>query len=113
MENIEHEYTDEIVCPYCGYEFGYSYEYDDGYLEDCGLVECGECDKEFYAIRNISITYSTIKANYGTCKGCGTENIVLEDLTSSIGSYTSLCKICGRKELAKNLKKYFDELEGK
>ena len=111
MENIEHEYTDEIVCPYCGYEFNDSYEYGDDDTVDIGLVECQECEKEFYTTRNFIITYSTIKAKYGTCKGCGTENIVIENHTSTTGSYTDLCEKCGREERTKNLKKYFEELE--
>ena len=52
-------------------------------------------------------------AGYGTCKNCKTENVLIGNHTSPIGSYTGLCEKCGREEQAKNLKKYFEELEGK
>ena len=38
-EEIDHEYTDEIVCPYCGYEFSDSFEISSE-EEDLGLIEC-------------------------------------------------------------------------
>ena len=110
MENIKHEYTNEIVCPYCGYEFDDSCECGEGCEEDIGLVECDECEKEFYATRSFTITYSTAKAEYGTCEGCGTENILIESQTSSMGNYTGLCEKCGMKENSKYFKKYFDVL---
>lgn len=52
---IDHEYTREIVCPYCGCEFSDSWEYGDG--EDIGEVECECCEKEFFVSRVIDITY--------------------------------------------------------
>lgn len=39
---IDHEQTQEIVCPYCGYVFTDSYEYDDE-----GTAECENCDRRF------------------------------------------------------------------
>lgn len=30
-KEIYHSHTDEIVCPYCGYEFRHSYELDGEY----------------------------------------------------------------------------------
>ena len=63
-EKIEHEYTDEIVCPYCGNEFSDSWELGDG--EDIGELECDECNKKFTAYRNLSKpTYSTEKLSKG------------------------------------------------
>ena len=58
----KHECSDEIICPYCGYEFNDSWEIDPG-EEDIGELDCGNCDKKFYASRNISIDYSTQKIN--------------------------------------------------
>jgi protein-arginine kinase activator protein McsA len=58
-EDIDHEYTKEIVCPHCGYEYGDSWEYGDG--EDIGELECDNCYKPFYAERIITIDYSTQK----------------------------------------------------
>lgn len=53
---IDHEYTREIVCPHCGYEFGDSWEADD-YGED----NCPECDGKFTFEREVDIHYSTTK----------------------------------------------------
>jgi transcription elongation factor Elf1 len=55
-----HEYTKEIVCPYCGYEFSDSYEILSK-EEDLGVIECEHCEKEFLASRFINIEYSTKK----------------------------------------------------
>ncbi len=52
---VEHEYTKEIVCPYCGEEVGDSWEFND----DCGEWECNECGKKFNWSRTITVEYST------------------------------------------------------
>ena len=52
---IECEFTREIVCPYCGYEFSDSWEIGDG--EDIGNIECRDCDAEFDCRRDIEVTY--------------------------------------------------------
>lgn len=52
---IEHEYTKNIVCPYCGYEEHDSWEFQG----ECGETECGECGKIFIWSRNVEIDYST------------------------------------------------------
>jgi DNA-directed RNA polymerase subunit RPC12/RpoP len=54
-KEIDHDYTDEIVCPYCGCEFSESYEFD----RDSGECECYECGKEFEYYRHIEVTYCT------------------------------------------------------
>lgn len=51
-------YTDEIVCPHCGYEFQDSYEAEPK-EEDIGEMECYECDQTFIAQRIITIKYVT------------------------------------------------------
>lgn len=58
--SIEHEYTAEIVCPYCGYVFSDSWEVDSG-EEDMGEIDCGRCEQAMIAYRNVSVTYSTRK----------------------------------------------------
>ena len=58
---IDHSYTDEIVCPNCGYKFGDSYEYFGSTAECADNIYCDECDNEFDAVRNISVTYTTYK----------------------------------------------------
>lgn len=60
-KEIDHDYTEEIVCPYCGYEFGDSWEYAD-YTEI--KVECGDhinCGEEFIVYPDITVTYTTRK----------------------------------------------------
>jgi len=91
---IDTEYTNEIMCPYCGYVFSDSWEIGRGNDEDLGLIECGRCDREFYAARNVSISYSTEKAKYGKCPECGAENVILIDCHSSIGSHGDMCRKC-------------------
>lgn len=106
---IDHRCTDNIVCPYCGYEDSDSWEEQPG-EEDLGLIECGSCDKSFYAQRNITITYFTQKARYGTCRGCGAGDVPIENLTSTIGCYEDLCVECGAKEQQKLTKEYLDRI---
>ncbi|MFW9872553.1 MAG: hypothetical protein ACFFG0_05570 [Candidatus Thorarchaeota archaeon] len=46
---------DKIVCPYCGSKEDDPYNYH----EDCGIIECPDCEKKFHYERHILITYST------------------------------------------------------
>jgi transcription elongation factor Elf1 len=111
-KEIDHEYTDEIICPYCGNEFTDSWEYGIN-EEDLGLLECDECGKSFYASRHIEITYVTEEANYGTCNHCKAENVVIEDYRSTIGKYSGLCVKCGVKEKARLYTEYADSLQNR
>lgn len=57
-EDIDHEYTDEVVCPYCGYEFSDSWEFkQDSYKS----LDCDECGEEFSMEREVTVSYSTEK----------------------------------------------------
>ncbi len=111
-KEIDHEYTDEIVCPFCGYKFSDSWEYE-GDSEDIGLLECDDCNKSFYATRNVSVDYCTEKANYGICNNCKDEDIVIENYTSSLGKYEGLCNKCGCLEIKRMRKEYFDSINVK
>jgi hypothetical protein len=66
MSKIDHEYTDNIVCPWCGYSFeDDEYDYSD---QDSHDIDCYECDKPFSVCASIEVTYSTTKEK---CKnGC-------------------------------------------
>lgn len=57
---IEHEYTDNIVCPHCGYENESSWELNmsDGDKEE---MVCGSCDKVMTVYCEITVKYSTEK----------------------------------------------------
>ena len=57
---IDHEFTREIVCPYCGYIHSESHEFGSGGEED-GEDECGRCEMKFNWSRVISVSYSTSK----------------------------------------------------
>ena len=65
-EDIDCDYTNEIVCPYCGHEKTNSWEYDG----DDGEIECDECGMKFAYVRNVSVDYSTSKL----CKENGKEH---------------------------------------
>lgn len=56
-EDIDHESTDEIVCPYCGYVHTDSWEWEGHH----GTDRCDDCEKEFYWTRHVDITYDTSK----------------------------------------------------
>lgn len=56
-KEIDHNHTDEIICPHCGSEYNGSWERQNNE----GAEECGECDGEFYWDRIIDVTYSTHK----------------------------------------------------
>lgn len=112
MNEIDHEYTDELICPFCGHEEGDSWEVKPS-DEDLGLRECDECGKYYYGTRNMEVTYSTEKANYGTCKSCLAEDVVIKNLRSSIGKYDDLCLDCGSEEERRLAGEYFQKITSK
>jgi uncharacterized Zn-finger protein len=95
MKRLKHECTDEIVCPYCGYEFEDSYEF--GNEEDLGLIEC-DCGEEFYATMSIEVTYSTKEVIKGNCAYCGRKHVVIEDYHSSEGKLKDVGVHCCKQE---------------
>jgi DNA-directed RNA polymerase subunit RPC12/RpoP len=68
MMEIDHIYTNEIVCPHCGHKYRDSWECGtDEAGGECDWEEtCCECGAEFYASRYIAVSYSTRKINEGT-----------------------------------------------
>ena len=54
MNDINHEHTDEITCPWCGEVHGDSWE-----RRDEGEDECSNCGKRFKYSRNVFVDYST------------------------------------------------------
>lgn len=56
---IDHEWTDEIVCPYCGYEFDCSYESLEP--DESDDIACNRCDEVFHAESDMTIRYTTSK----------------------------------------------------
>lgn len=109
-DEIDSEYTDEIVCPYCGYEFSDSFECNISEDEE-NIIECEECGKEFYAIKNISISYSSFKPERGTCTNCKEEDVILESYHGSLGHFENVCKKCKRKLEKELLEEYYKTLD--
>jgi len=56
-EEIDHDYTEEITCPHCGYAMSDSWEMD----SDGGTHDCGECGGEFRYSQDVTIRWSTEK----------------------------------------------------
>jgi hypothetical protein len=54
-KGFSREYTDEVICPHCGYEHRDSWEFQDG------EHDCPDCEKSFTLSRNVSVTYDTKK----------------------------------------------------
>jgi len=95
-KEIDHEYTQEIVCPYCGAEWTDSWE--EGSHpgdEDIGELECFECERKFYATRNIDITYCTEKI--GKCEKCGADSVKLDETPLLTENYL-VCTKCWRED---------------
>jgi len=63
--SIDHEFTQEIVCPWCGYEYGDSWDCGEG-----GKRQCDECGKHFSFSKDYDVTYSTCRKK---CKVCDCE----------------------------------------
>ncbi len=59
-EDIDHEYTSDLVCPYCGNKESDSWEYreSDGFT---GEIECGRCEKHYKYETHVDVTFSTKK----------------------------------------------------
>jgi transcription elongation factor Elf1 len=55
---IDHEYTQEIVCPSCGHKKSNSGEYGSG-CNDSGEEICGSCGVEFIWDRITTVEYCT------------------------------------------------------
>jgi len=57
---LNHFLTEEIVCPYCGYQHTESYEFFDD-MEGDEDIECGDCGEEFRGSRIVTIQYTSRK----------------------------------------------------
>lgn len=54
-QDIDHDCTDEIVCPWCGHE------HTDSWAKSEGRNECDACEKPFILIVHTQISYTTVK----------------------------------------------------
>ena len=57
-KQIKHTYTNNAICPHCGYEHVDSWEF-----EDSTTTECHSCEKPFHCYRYTDVTYNTKKAS--------------------------------------------------
>jgi len=60
-KEIDHEYTSEVVCPWCGAEDSDSWEYGNDSEQNHGSYDCYECRKIFFWERDLEVTYTTRK----------------------------------------------------
>ena len=52
---------DYFICPYCGAKIRINPEiFSDHAMDDEAEVYCEECDREFYAEREVTIKYSSV-----------------------------------------------------
>jgi len=58
-EQFSTEYTDNAVCPFCGYVERDSWEIGDGEGET--EHTCGRCDKAYGVSRHMQISYTTYR----------------------------------------------------
>ncbi len=56
MAKIDHEFTDNIVCPFCGHSWEWDLEGGDEFEE-----ECGKCRKELRVTLDHSVSFTTSK----------------------------------------------------
>ncbi len=58
MSDIEHEMTDEVVCPHCGHVHEDSWErkLSDGEQES---EQCDKCGMKFIIVASVTIHYTT------------------------------------------------------
>ena len=62
MSEIDHEYTDELVCPHCGYTYLDSHEFFRHAVSNhVAEIECEHCNMKFSAEVEYSATYCTEK----------------------------------------------------
>ena len=87
------KYTDQcddnnIICPYCGYE--YQPEPED-WSEDDSVHECGECGKNFHSHQSFTTTHHSEP----DCELNGNKH-VWESVKLKSGKEHDFCKICDK-----------------
>lgn len=59
---MDTNYTKELICPYCNYEYSDSWEYQDAQDKDV-QTQCPECEKNFIYSTDYDITFSSYKCD--------------------------------------------------
>jgi hypothetical protein len=57
IKDFDTKYTDEVICPYCGFEYSDSWEFHDYHDK----ITCCECNKKFEFEACFDVTYCTYK----------------------------------------------------
>ena len=102
MPHIDHEYTDNVVCPWCGYEDIDSWEYIEDTEND---IECPECGKLFDMERHTQVTYTTKRARCepGKCQYVLRPPRSRNPFIFEGNNYTVwMCKICYHEKVKKS-----------
>lgn len=60
-EEIDHDMTEQVVCPYCGHKHGDSHEFFPRAATSRVEITCDHCGKTFDAWQEVEVTYTTIK----------------------------------------------------
>jgi len=63
MTDIDHEFTDDIVCPYCGHAQSDIFELTDAFSEEGTRVHCDECEKEFASFCHVTYSFTTYRVD--------------------------------------------------
>ena len=88
MNNIKNKDTNEIVCPYCGYEHAESWS------KDLDVFYCSNCGKPFSVNRTVCVSYTSeafdVKDTPLKCEGCENENVY-----PVLGHEDHYCKFTG------------------
>lgn len=94
-EEIDCEGTDEIVCPYCGYEHGDSWE-----ASNSGEDTCSSCGKSFFYERETTVKYSTTK----NCERDGGHSWPTAPSFERAGKKYVICRNCNDSKEIENPK---------
>lgn len=89
-DEIIHNNTDKMVCPYCGFTITYGW---DGDLEKYSLVECPECEKTF-AQRNHEYTITKFYTEKIPCINGEGDHVWSHWIGGVNGRIKRICKKC-------------------
>lgn len=63
LEELDHQNTDEAICPHCGAVQRDAWECFASDSSECVETECGSCEQPITVTQNVSVTYSTKKGH--------------------------------------------------
>ena len=107
LDKIDTDYTEDIVCPWCGYKHEESWEFDDD-----GDDECANCGQPFFYSREVTVTYSTHRVNIDNCPRCGNKE-KLTKYRKHIHHYTYVCERCNDELIREQHKEILRRIESR